>query len=55
MDQVEVPIFFLVGATYVRINIPESEKFVEIAKSKDKKIWISLTMVGIYSFRKKKR
>jgi len=40
MDQVEVPIFLLVGASDVRINIPESEKFVELAKSKDKQLKI---------------
>lgn len=40
MDQVEVPLFFLVGASDVRINIPESELFVELARSKDKRLKI---------------
>jgi alpha-beta hydrolase superfamily lysophospholipase len=30
----------LVGASDVRINIPESEMFVELAKSKDKQLKI---------------
>jgi len=40
MDQVEAPIFFIRGGNDVRINIPESEKFVELAKSKDKRLKI---------------
>lgn len=38
MNQVEVPLLFLVGADDVRIKIPESKMFIELAKSNDKRL-----------------
>lgn len=40
MDQVDVPFFILVGSDDTRVNIPDSEKFVQLAKSKDKRLKI---------------
>ena len=40
MDLVDVPFFILVGTNDTCVNIPDSEKLVEIAKSNDKRLKI---------------